>query len=255
MSRNQIGKFIQQLRKEKGLTQKELGNIINVSDKTISKWENSNSIPDTAILPDLCNALDISVNELLYGEKLPPEDYSEKAKENIMNLLQGEQKSRKSELVKIILGGILLIAVFLADTKMIHADVTWYLDIWSLLVPTCIFVAVVLLSGARRKKRFMRSFTRRQYRLDLSCRWYRQSASAESLHGASIWDLIFRLRCFPYYIRLLWIWSYVSCKAGQINSKIFPRKEVYGQFRFLICFLLPGDFIFTYFQSQFYPHT
>jgi len=155
MSQNQIGEFIQRLRKEKGLTQRELGNRINVSDKTISKWENSNSIPDTAILPDLCKALDISVNELLYGEKLPPEDYSEKAEENIMNLLQEEQKSRKSEIGKVILGSILLIAVFLADTKMIRADVTWYLDIWSLLVPTCIFVAVVLLSGARGKKEIL----------------------------------------------------------------------------------------------------
>jgi len=63
MSQNQIGNFIQQLRKEKGLTQKELGNAVGVSDKTISKWENSNSIPDTSMLPALCEALDISVNE------------------------------------------------------------------------------------------------------------------------------------------------------------------------------------------------
>ena len=152
MSRNPIGKFIQQLRKEKGLTQKELGNIINVSDKTISKWENSNSIPDTVILPALCEALDITVNELVYGEKLPPEDYSKKAEENIMNLLQEGQANKKSEIWKIILGSVLLIVVFLTNMKLIHADFSWYLDVWSLIVPSGILVAIVLLSGKRRKE-------------------------------------------------------------------------------------------------------
>lgn len=126
MSQNQIGGFIQQLRKEKGMTQKELGKRINVSDKTISKWENSNSIPDTSILPDLCKTLDISVNELICGEKMPPEEYSKKAEENIMNLLQEGQNTKKSEFWKILLGCVLFTMVFLADTKMIHADVWWY---------------------------------------------------------------------------------------------------------------------------------
>ena len=152
MSRNQIGKFIQQLRKEKGLTQKELGNLVNVSDKTISKWENSNSIPDTAMLPALCEALEVTVNELLYGEKLPPEDYSEKAEENIMNLLQEGQTNKKSEVWKIILGVILIVLVGFSNIKMVSAEVSWYLDIWSFLVISCIWVGIVLLSGKREKK-------------------------------------------------------------------------------------------------------
>ena len=88
MSDNKIGSFIQLSRKEKGLTQKDLAEQIGVSDKTISKWENGNSVPDTAILNSLCEALDISVNELLSGEKLPVENYSMKAEENMMNLLK-----------------------------------------------------------------------------------------------------------------------------------------------------------------------
>ena len=121
MSRNQIGKFIQQLRKEKGLTQKELGNLVNV-------------------------------NELLYGEKLPPEDYSEKAEENIMNLLQEGQTNKKSEVWKIILGVILIVLVGFSNIKMVSAEVSWYLDIWSFLVISCIWVGIVLLSGKREKK-------------------------------------------------------------------------------------------------------
>lgn len=64
MSQNKIGEFIQQSRKAKGLTQKDLGDRIGVSDKTISKWENGNSVPDTSILNELCASLDINVNEL-----------------------------------------------------------------------------------------------------------------------------------------------------------------------------------------------
>lgn len=86
MSQNNIGEFIQQSRKARGFTQKDLGDRIGVSDKTISKWENGNSIPDTSILNELCATLDINVNELLSGEKLTPEIYSMKAEENMMNL-------------------------------------------------------------------------------------------------------------------------------------------------------------------------
>ena len=92
MSQNNIGEFIQQSRKARGFTQKDLGDRIGVSDKTISKWENGNSIPDTSILNELCATLDINVNELLSGEKLTPEIYSMKAEENMMNLLEDNQK-------------------------------------------------------------------------------------------------------------------------------------------------------------------
>ena len=63
MSQNKIGEFIQQSRKAKGLTQKDLGDQIGVSDKTISKWENGNSVPDTSILNELCASLDINVKD------------------------------------------------------------------------------------------------------------------------------------------------------------------------------------------------
>lgn len=156
MNQNSIGGFIQQLRKEKGLTQKELGNLISVSDKTISKWENSNSVPDTAILPALCEALGISVNELLYGEKIPPETYSKKAEENIMNLLKEGQKDKKSERWTVALGIVLLAVVLFVDMKIIRLDVLMFLDVWSVLLPSCIWAAIVLISGKRKKADIIR---------------------------------------------------------------------------------------------------
>lgn len=115
MSQNNIGEFIQQSRKAKGFTQKDLGDRIGVSDKTISKWENGNSIPDTSILNELCATLDINVNELLSGEKLTPEIYSMKAEENMMNLLEDNQKQQCFTLFPCAVGIVLLILTGLFD--------------------------------------------------------------------------------------------------------------------------------------------
>ena len=81
MDQTRIGTFIAVLRKEKGLTQKELAEQIGISDKTVSKWETGNGMPDIAYLSPLCEVLDINVNELLSGEKLPSEEYLGKAEE------------------------------------------------------------------------------------------------------------------------------------------------------------------------------
>lgn len=69
MDYNKIGKFIEEERKNKKLTQAKLAEKIFVSEKTISKWENGKGIPDTTSLVKLCEVLEISLNELLNGER------------------------------------------------------------------------------------------------------------------------------------------------------------------------------------------
>ena len=69
MDKEKIGLFIKELRKEKNQTQRELAEKIHVTDKAVSKWERGLSIPDVAILPDLAKELDISIHELLQGER------------------------------------------------------------------------------------------------------------------------------------------------------------------------------------------
>ena len=95
MDQTRIGTFIAVLRKEKGLTQKELAEQIGISDKTVSKWETGNGMPDIAYLSPLCEVLDINVNELLSGEKLPSEEYLGKAEENMKHLMQENQNNKK----------------------------------------------------------------------------------------------------------------------------------------------------------------
>lgn len=154
MSQNNIGEFIQQSRKARGFTQKDLGDRIGVSDKTISKWENGNSVPDTSILNELCASLDINVNELLSGEKLTPEIYSMKAEENMMNLLEDNQKQQRSTILPFAAGVILLLLTGLLAifTHVFSPDMLELWDVPTLLIYIGICCSLVLLSGKRHKQ-------------------------------------------------------------------------------------------------------
>ena len=88
MDQVKIGKFIAELRIEKALTQKELAEKMGISDKTISKWECGRGLPEISLMMSLCNQLDVSVNELLSGERLNENLYREKAEENIITLMK-----------------------------------------------------------------------------------------------------------------------------------------------------------------------
>lgn len=97
MDYKKIGSFIASRRKEKNLTQAKLAKKLYVSEKTVSKWENGNGLPDTAILTSLCEILEVNLNELLSGEKLTDEVYKTTAEDNIANLL-AERKTNKQKI-------------------------------------------------------------------------------------------------------------------------------------------------------------
>ena len=95
MDQIKIGKFIFNCRKEKGLTQEQLAEKLGVTSKSISRWENGNTMPDYSLLKDLCNELDINVNELLSGEKIKGNDYMNKSEENLIKLRKQIDKRKK----------------------------------------------------------------------------------------------------------------------------------------------------------------
>ena len=95
MDQIKIGKFILNCRKEKGLTQEQLAEKLGVTSKSISRWENGNTMPDYSLLKDLCNELDINVNELLSGEKIKRNDYINKSEENLIKLRKQIDKRKK----------------------------------------------------------------------------------------------------------------------------------------------------------------
>lgn len=110
MNQIKIGKFIAEERKRKGYTQKQLSERLEISDKTISKWERGNGFPEVSLLLPLCNELEITVNELLSGERVSEEDYRKKAEENMVNLVREAHESKKKIILSAMVCGYTIIA-------------------------------------------------------------------------------------------------------------------------------------------------
>lgn len=96
MNQEKIGKFILNLRKEKNMTQQELAEKLKVTDRAISNWENGKNMPDLSLFKSICDVFDITINELLSGEKLQKDKYQEKLEENIINTVIYEKAKRKT---------------------------------------------------------------------------------------------------------------------------------------------------------------
>lgn len=110
MDQSKTGKFIAGERKSKGYTQRQLADALGISDKTVSKWERGNGFPDVSLLLPLCKELGISVNELLAGERVPPEEYQKKAEENMVNLVKEAQESKKRIVLSALVAGLTILA-------------------------------------------------------------------------------------------------------------------------------------------------
>ena len=94
MDQIKIGRFIAETRNGLNMTQKQLADALGISDKTISKWECGKGLPEVSLMLPLCDALQISVNELLTGERISQTDYPKKAEDNIMELMNENEKGR-----------------------------------------------------------------------------------------------------------------------------------------------------------------
>ena len=142
-----IGKFIATSRKAKGLTQKQLADILSISDKTVSKWERGSGLPEVSLMLPLCKALGINVNELLSGERLDSEKYFEKAEENMVTLV----KDTTSPKIKVIISTVACVLVSLSALALVliagfaelHAAVRLLLIAIALVV-ICSVVAVTV---------------------------------------------------------------------------------------------------------------
>ena len=93
MDTEKMGRFIAERRKDKHMTQKDFARMLNITDKAVSKWERGNGFPEISLLLPLCNELDLSVNELLTGERISETEYREKAEENMVNLVKEAQEN------------------------------------------------------------------------------------------------------------------------------------------------------------------
>ena len=120
MNQVKIGKFIAQRRKEKNLTQAQLAEKLNITDRAVSKWETGKGMPDSSIMLDLCSVLDVSVNELLSGEMIEMKEYNNKSEELLLKMTQEKEKRDKEFLnmemfIGILVSIILISCVFVAS--------------------------------------------------------------------------------------------------------------------------------------------
>ena len=121
MDNNKIGNFIATLRKEKGLTQQELGNRLFVTDKAVSKWERGLSLPDITLLQELASILDVDVSEIICGErgkkeKINIQDEIDKAINKIKQNDMDRKRNLKNKIRKILVLSfsiLLIVSLFL----------------------------------------------------------------------------------------------------------------------------------------------
>lgn len=97
MNQAQMGSFIAELRREKNWTQQQLGDKLGVTNKTVSRWENGNYMPDIGILEDLCSVLEISINELFSGKRLDDETFKPEADKNLVSSMKKADYIRREK--------------------------------------------------------------------------------------------------------------------------------------------------------------
>lgn len=161
MDQIKIGKFIAEMRKEQNLTQQDLAEKLGISNKTISKWECGNGMPDYAVMESLCETLSININELLSGERLPSQEYSKKAEENMISLIQERSENNKRDIrewFKFMIG-IVVLAFFVWLTIIMWGGapaMAYFIDFPGILYVLIMTVVVLIISGTWRD--FLKAF-------------------------------------------------------------------------------------------------
>ena len=113
MDQIKIGKFISTRRKEVGLTQSQLAEKLNITDRAVSKWETGRTLPDSSIMLDLCNILKITVNDLLTGEIVTMENYDKEKENTLIEIVKEKQQADKMLLKLEIIFGVICVSIML----------------------------------------------------------------------------------------------------------------------------------------------
>lgn len=181
MNQEKIGTFIADVRKEQGLSQKDLADAIGVTDKAVSKWECGKSMPEISKMETLCEVLHVNINELLSGERLSEASYPQKAEENMISLIhESESKASQTNSVSII---VMIVLSFLPIVfsilygRMSYFDGSTSFAVW-IDPPTIIVMAVVTilyLIGTKSTRALRRAFV-----IVSSRRWYSDAQIKDS---------------------------------------------------------------------------
>jgi len=190
MNQEKIGKFIAKSRKEKNITQTQLAEKLGVSDRTVGNWENGRNMPDLSLFKPLCNILEISLNDLMSGEKVDDDSYQERLEENIINTI--DYTNKKIENKNNFIGLILIIfgvLISITAVSIFPSESSWG-SIYS------VFGVIISLIGVSR-------FTKKL---------------------SSIKRVIYNFGYFVFFIIILILIDYI----GVINIHQAPRFSLYN---------------------------
>lgn len=93
MDQVKIGKFIADCRKKQNLTQLQLAERLNITDRAVSKWENGRSMPDISLIPELCAVLHVTINDLFSGEVIDMDHYNEQLEKNLLDVAKMKEEA------------------------------------------------------------------------------------------------------------------------------------------------------------------
>ena len=115
MDQAKIGSFIAQCRKNANLTQMQLAEKLNITDRAISKWETGKAMPDSSIMLELCCVLKITVNDLLSGEVVTMDNYNKELEKNLLEMVKQKEEADKRLLkLEIVLGIVAVLPLIAA---------------------------------------------------------------------------------------------------------------------------------------------
>lgn len=124
MDNVKTGLLIAQIRKDKGYTQKELAEIINVSNATVSKWETGKGFPDISLLESLANSLDIKVSDIIAGEIIDDTNITENIVTDIVDATINEQE-KKTKMFNWIIAVTVAIIYLIVSLITLKWEITW----------------------------------------------------------------------------------------------------------------------------------
>ena len=112
MNTEKTGNFISQLRKEKGLTQKQLADAIGVTDKAVSRWETAKNYPDIELLEQIAHFFDVTVSELLEGKRIPKKNLADISENHVVEQIKNNKKNKKKYQLTIAVILCIIMALF-----------------------------------------------------------------------------------------------------------------------------------------------
>ena len=145
MDQIKIGKYINEKRKENNITQSELAEKLNITDRAVSKWENGICMPDSSIIPILCKILNITINDLFSGKTVDMKDKEKILENNLLELKKQKEEADKRLLNFEIIIGIITIFMFIT-----FATIATLIEVEEkikllFIVPSTIFILIISL--------------------------------------------------------------------------------------------------------------